>query len=100
MSDENKENENRGTVAETKRQIKDRNKDSEAINSHAKLIEGGNSNMLGLIIVYKDGTYDKHIVNFNRQAYMTMVNEKEKIVKYKGSLYKLLPQEGENKDGN
>lgn len=96
--DEKQEGDSRGTVAETKKQIKERNKDSEAINSHAKLIEGGNGNMLGLIIVYKDGTYDKHIVNFNRQAYMTMVNEKEKIVKYKGELFKLT-QEGA-KDGN
>lgn len=90
MVDENKEVEGRGTVADTKEQIKRRNKDSEAISSHAKLLKDGN--MLGLIIVYKDGTYDKHIVNFNRQAYMTMINEKELIIKYKGGLYKLIPQ--------
>jgi len=91
MVDETKENDNRGTVAQTKEQIKARNKNSEAIHSHAKILE---NNLLGLVIVYKDGTYDKHIVNFNRQAYMTMIDEEKLIIKYKGKLFKLNPKEG------
>lgn len=96
MENERKNDESRGTVAETKEQIKRRNKDSEAIHSHAKILE---NNMLGLVIIYKDGTYDKHIVNFNRQAYMTMIDEKEMIIKYKGKMFRLTPKEGA-KDGN
>jgi len=79
-------------ILKTKKQIADRNKNNEAINSHVSTIQGG---MLGLVIVYKDGTYDKHVVNFNRQTYVTMVDEKKGLVRYKNKPHRMIPIDGE-----
>lgn len=79
-------------VRETKKQIAERNKDNQAINSHVTTLK---DNMLGLVVVYKDGTYDKHTINFNRQSYITFLNQEENIVKFKGKIYKLQQVQGE-----
>ncbi|HEC65201.1 MAG TPA: hypothetical protein ENI23_07905 [bacterium] len=75
-------------VRDTKKQIAERNKDNQAINSHVTTLR---DNMLGLVVVYRDGTYDKHTINFNRQSYITFLNQEENIVKFKGKIYKLVP---------
>lgn len=49
-------------VIETKKQIAERNKNNKAINSHA-MITGG---VIRLVVVYENGTYDKHTVNFEK----------------------------------
>jgi len=77
-------------VLETKKQIAERNKNNQAINSHVTTLK---NDMLGLVIVYKNGTYDKHIVNFSRQSYITIIDEKNSVVKYKNRLFKLVPVE-------
>ena len=59
MSDEKKRLER---VLETKKQIAERNKNNKAINSHA-MITGG---IIRLVVVYENGTYDKHTVNFEK----------------------------------
>lgn len=79
-------------VRETKKQIAERNKNNQAINSHVTTLR---DNMLGLVVVYKDGTYDKHTINFNRQSYITFLNQEENIVKFKGKIYKLQQVQGE-----
>lgn len=87
-------NDGKNHVRETKKQIAERNKNNQAINSHVTTLR---DNMLGLVVVYKDGTYDKHTINFNRQSYITFLNQEENIVKFKGKIYKLEPiQQGEN----
>ena len=79
-------------VRDTKKQIAERNRNNQAINSHVTTLR---DNMLGLVVVYKDGTYDKHTINFNRQSYITFLNQEENIVKFKGKIYRLQPVQGE-----
>ena len=79
-------------ILKTKEQIANRNKNNEAINSHVSTLQGG---MLGLVIVYKNGTYDKHIINFNKQSYITIIDEKKGLVRYKNKPFKMVPVEGE-----
>lgn len=83
---------NKSNVQDTKKQIAERNKNNQAISSHVITLKDG---MLGLVVVYKDGTYDKHTINFNRQSYITFLNQEERIVKFKGKIYKLEPVQGE-----
>jgi len=88
--------ESKSHILKTKQQIANRNKNNEAINSHVSTLQGG---MLGLVIVYKDGTYDKHIINFNKQSYITIISEDKKgndlIVRYKNKPFRMVPVEGE-----
>lgn len=84
------EKENGSHVLQTKKQIAERNKNNQAINSHVTTLK---NDMLGLVIVYKNGTYDKHIVNFSRQSYVTVVDENKNIVKYKNRIFRLVPVE-------
>lgn len=77
-------------VLKTKEQIAERNKNNQAINSHVTTLK---DNMLGLVIVYKNGTYDKHMVNFSRQAYVTFIDEKNNVVKYKNKIYRMVAVE-------
>lgn len=86
------ENKNNSNVQDTKRQIAERNKNNKAISSHVITLKDG---MLGLVVVYLDGTYDKHTINFNRQSYITFLNQEESIVKFKGKVFKLEPIQGE-----
>ena len=86
--------ESKSNVEDTKKQIAKRNENNQAISSHVITLKDG---MLGLVVVYKDGTYDKHTINFNRQSYITFLNQEEGIVKFKGAIYKLEPvKQGEN----
>ena len=49
----NEEKENASHVLDTKRQIAERNKNNQAINSHVTTLK---DNMIGIVIVYKNGT--------------------------------------------
>ncbi len=80
------------TVLKTKQEIAKRNKNNEAMNSHVITLR---DNMLGLVVVYRDGTYDKHVVGFNRQAYMTILNSEEGIIRFRNKTYKLVQIQGE-----
>lgn len=80
------EDRNKSNVQDTKKQIAERNKNNKAISSHVITLKDG---MLGLVVVYLDGTYDKHTINFNRQSYITFLNKEESVVKFKGKIYKL-----------
>jgi len=83
---------NKSNVQDTKKQIAERNKNNKAISSHVITLKDG---MLGLVVVYLDGTYDKHTINFNRQSYITFLNKEESVVKFKGKIYKLEQIQGE-----
>jgi len=93
MSDEEKgsEKQSSGNVSDTKEQIRKRNEGNKAVNSHCKTLE---SDKLGLVVVYQDGTYDKHTINFGKQPYFTFLDEPNGIIKFKGKLFKL-QQHGE-----
>ncbi len=80
------EDRSKSNVQDTKKQIAERNKNNKAISSHVITLKDG---MLGLVVVYSNGTYDKHTINFNRQSYITFLNQEESIVKFKGKIYKL-----------
>lgn len=91
MSDDEKSSEKQpsGNVSDTKDQIRKRNEGNKAVRSHCTTLPDGK---LGLVVVYEDGTYDKHTVNFGKQPYFTFLDEPNGIIKFKGKLFKLQPQ--------
>ena len=82
-----------GNVNDTKKQIRERNKDNKAVRSHCTTLK---DDKLGLVVVYEDGTYDKHTVNFGKQPYFTFIDERRGLIKFKGKLFTLQPHQGEN----
>ncbi len=95
MSDDEKNSDRYagGNVKDTKEQIRKRNEGNKCVNSHCTTLEG---QKIGLVVVYQDGTYDKHTVNFGKQPYFTFIDEEKGLIKFKGRVFTLQQHQGEN----